>query len=76
MGVSETELTATVAELVHIDDKTVETIDDACLDRDLFQGLSEVDKPLIPVVHQQPPWVLRPLPLLLTPSHGYLPPAA
>jgi hypothetical protein len=35
-----TELTATIAEIVHIDDKPIETID-ANLDHDLFQGLIE-----------------------------------
>jgi hypothetical protein len=40
MGVSETELTATVAEIVHIDDKTSRTID-AYLNHDVFQGLIE-----------------------------------
>ncbi len=40
MGASETELTATVAEIVHIDDKTSRTID-VYLEHDLFQGLIE-----------------------------------
>ena len=40
MGATETELTATVAEIVHIDDKTSRTID-AHPDHDLFQGLIE-----------------------------------
>ena len=41
MGASETELTAIVAEIVHIDDKKpVETID-AYIDPGLFQGLIE-----------------------------------
>jgi hypothetical protein len=35
--------------------KPVEAID-AYLDHDLFQGLIEVDKHQIPVVHQQSPW--------------------
>jgi hypothetical protein len=39
-GASKTELTATVAEIVHIDDKTSRTID-AYLDPGLFQGLIE-----------------------------------
>jgi hypothetical protein len=51
MRASQTELTATVAEVVPIDDKTSQSVD-AYLDHDLFQELIEVDKHLIPVVHQ------------------------
>jgi len=40
MRASETELTATVAEIAHIDDKPVEAID-AYVEHDLFQGLIE-----------------------------------
>ena len=68
-GSIETELTATVAELSISTIKPVEA-NDAYLDPGLLQGLIEVDKHQIPVVHQQSPWVPRPLPPLLTPSHG------
>jgi transposase len=40
MRASQTELTATVAEVVPIDDKTSQSVD-AYLDHDLFQGLIE-----------------------------------
>ena len=69
MGASETELTATVAELSISTINQVEAID-VYLDPGPFQGLIEIDKHLIPVVHQQSPWVPRPLPLLLMPSYG------